>query len=185
MLLQCSALRQSRPLTVSSLPSRPEKVLNGCAPGRPTPCTSSQGAVLVQVSAAALCRQPFSSASAQQHEALPAQHSASSGASCLPGSGQSKSSASASEKTAGLEGSSSGKAEGPDHSSAQPGQPRPLYNTAALRLWLLRCCQAPRGGLRDKPGKPVDYYHTCYCLSGLSLCQELSGALSTCIMSGQ
>lgn len=31
--------------------------------------------------------------------------------------------------------------------------------------------QVPEGGLRDKPGKPKDYYHTCYCLSGLSLCQ--------------
>ena len=50
-----------------------------------------------------------------------------------------------------------------------------LYNTAALRLWLLRCCQSPRGGFRDKPGKPVDYYHTCYCLSGLASCQAISG----------
>lgn len=24
--------------------------------------------------------------------------------------------------------------------------------------------QPPRGGLRDKPGKSADYYHTCYCL---------------------
>ena len=24
--------------------------------------------------------------------------------------------------------------------------------------------QLPRGGLRDKPGKSADYYHTCYCL---------------------
>ena len=28
------------------------------------------------------------------------------------------------------------------------------------------------GGLRDKPGKPPDHYHTCYCLSGLSAAQE-------------
>ena len=28
------------------------------------------------------------------------------------------------------------------------------------------------GGLRDKPGKSRDYYHTCYCLSGLSVCQH-------------
>lgn len=27
------------------------------------------------------------------------------------------------------------------------------------------------GGLRDKPGKRADAYHTCYNLSGLSLCQ--------------
>ncbi len=34
-----------------------------------------------------------------------------------------------------------------------------------------------RGGLRDKPGKPVDYYHTCYCLSGLSSAQHYSGVV--------
>ncbi|KAG6741675.1 hypothetical protein POTOM_054952 [Populus tomentosa] len=28
------------------------------------------------------------------------------------------------------------------------------------------------GGFRDKPGKPRDFYHTCYCLSGLSVCQH-------------
>lgn len=32
-----------------------------------------------------------------------------------------------------------------------------------------------KGGLRDKPGKPVDYYHTCYCLSGLSAAQHYGG----------
>ena len=50
-----------------------------------------------------------------------------------------------------------------------------LYNARALRLWLLKCCQAGRGGLRDKPGKPVDYYHTCYCLSGHAACQAYAG----------
>ncbi|KAK9804940.1 hypothetical protein WJX73_001089 [Symbiochloris irregularis] len=30
------------------------------------------------------------------------------------------------------------------------------------------------GGLRDKPGKPPDYYHTCYCLSGLACAQQAS-----------
>ncbi|EFN50919.1 hypothetical protein CHLNCDRAFT_28585 [Chlorella variabilis] len=50
-----------------------------------------------------------------------------------------------------------------------------LYDAAALQLWLLKCCQMPRGGLRDKPGKPADYYHTCYCLSGLSCSQHYSG----------
>lgn len=41
----------------------------------------------------------------------------------------------------------------------------------------LTCCPhlQLRGGLRDKPGKPVDYYHTCYCLSGLSSSQHASG----------
>ena len=54
-----------------------------------------------------------------------------------------------------------------------------LYNARALRLWLLKCCQASRGGLRDKPGKPVDYYHTCYCLSGHAACQAYAGIHSS------
>jgi protein farnesyltransferase subunit beta len=32
----------------------------------------------------------------------------------------------------------------------------------------------PHGGLRDKPGKSPDYYHTCYCLSGLASSQHHS-----------
>ncbi|CAL8469676.1 g9217 [Coccomyxa elongata] len=61
--------------------------------------------------------------------------------------------------------------------NAQLGLQAPLYNTVALRLWLLQCCQNRRGGgLRDKPGTAVDYYHTCYCLSGLAACQAYSGA---------
>lgn len=50
-----------------------------------------------------------------------------------------------------------------------------LYNVEALQLWLLSCCQASKGGMRDKPGKPPDYYHTCYCLSGLSSSQNYGG----------
>ena len=34
-----------------------------------------------------------------------------------------------------------------------------------------------RGGLRDKPGKIVDYYHTCYGLSGLSSAQHHGGVV--------
>ncbi|KAK9822327.1 hypothetical protein WJX74_008029 [Apatococcus lobatus] len=49
------------------------------------------------------------------------------------------------------------------------------YNPGALQLWILLCCQVSKGGLRDKPGKPADYYHTCYCLSGLSASQHSSG----------
>ena len=37
---------------------------------------------------------------------------------------------------------------------------------------LLLCCQLPNGGLQDKPGKGRDHYHTCYCLSGLSVAQH-------------
>jgi protein farnesyltransferase subunit beta len=51
-----------------------------------------------------------------------------------------------------------------------------LYDPLALQLWLLACCQnSVKGGLRDKPGKQVDYYHTCYCLSGLSSAQHCNG----------
>lgn len=50
-----------------------------------------------------------------------------------------------------------------------------LCNPVALQLWLLRCCQGDRGGFKDKPGKPPDYYHTCYCLSGLSAVQHMGG----------
>ncbi len=34
-----------------------------------------------------------------------------------------------------------------------------------------------RGGLRDKPGKSVDFYHTCYCLSGLASAQHASNCV--------
>ena len=51
-----------------------------------------------------------------------------------------------------------------------------LYNAAALQGWLLACCQTRGGGLRDKPGKGRDLYHTCYCLSGLSSAQHYGGA---------
>ncbi|KAJ3399146.1 hypothetical protein HDV05_002024 [Chytridiales sp. JEL 0842] len=48
-----------------------------------------------------------------------------------------------------------------------------LMNKVSLQEYILICCQAPRGGLRDKPGKSPDYYHTCYCLSGLSVAQNV------------
>eukprot|EP00879_Flechtneria_rotunda_P024781 GHRR01026293.1.p1 GENE.GHRR01026293.1~~GHRR01026293.1.p1 ORF type:complete len:388 (+),score=182.41 GHRR01026293.1:162-1325(+) len=51
----------------------------------------------------------------------------------------------------------------------------PLFNTRALQCWILRACQQLKGGLRDKPGKSADYYHTCYCLSGLSMAQHIPG----------
>ncbi|XP_040576755.1 protein farnesyltransferase subunit beta [Lepeophtheirus salmonis] len=47
-----------------------------------------------------------------------------------------------------------------------------LYNQINLQRYLLICCQDPRGGLIDKPGKSRDYYHTCYALSGLSIAQH-------------
>jgi protein farnesyltransferase subunit beta len=48
----------------------------------------------------------------------------------------------------------------------------PLYNSQALQGFILLCCQVLDGGLRDKPGKSPDYYHTCYCLSGLTQAQS-------------
>lgn len=47
----------------------------------------------------------------------------------------------------------------------------PLYHSMALQQYILLCCQILDGGFRDKPGKMRDYYHTCYCLSGLATCQ--------------
>ncbi|CEO95547.1 unnamed protein product (mitochondrion) [Plasmodiophora brassicae] len=47
-----------------------------------------------------------------------------------------------------------------------------LYNEDALRDYIVGCCQAKGGGLKDKPGKHADLYHTCYALSGLSLAQH-------------
>nr|CCA25568.1 prenyltransferaselike protein putative [Albugo laibachii Nc14] len=41
-----------------------------------------------------------------------------------------------------------------------------------LQKYILLCGQQLEGGLRDKPGKPRDHYHTCYCLSGLSIAQH-------------
>ena len=41
--------------------------------------------------------------------------------------------------------------------------------------YILFCGQQIEGGLRDKPGKYRDYYHSCYVLSGLSASQHGSG----------
>ena len=57
-----------------------------------------------------------------------------------------------------------------------------LFSRAALVDWLTLCCQLPEGGLRDKPGKHRDYYHTCYCLSGLSSAQHSAGGMEGLLM---
>lgn len=41
----------------------------------------------------------------------------------------------------------------------------------SLQEYVTLVAQAPSGGLRDKPGKPADAYHTCYNLSGDSTAQ--------------
>ena len=47
-----------------------------------------------------------------------------------------------------------------------------LYNVEFLERYTLLCCQQAGGGLRDKPSKNRDFYHTCYTLSGLSIAQH-------------
>ncbi|KAI3364152.1 hypothetical protein L3Q82_010968 [Scortum barcoo] len=47
-----------------------------------------------------------------------------------------------------------------------------MFEQQALQEYILLCCQNPTGGLVDKPGKSRDFYHTCYCLSGLSIAQH-------------
>lgn len=52
-----------------------------------------------------------------------------------------------------------------------------LYSAVQCKTLFIFACvvgdQVPEGGLRDKPGKGRDYYHTCYCLSGLSTAQHV------------
>ena len=47
-----------------------------------------------------------------------------------------------------------------------------FFDEVALQEYLLLCCQNHQGGLRDKPEKRPDYYHTCYALSGLAIAQH-------------
>lgn len=47
-----------------------------------------------------------------------------------------------------------------------------LYIQKDLQHYLLACCQDKGGGLKDKPEKSKDFYHTCYALSGLSSSQH-------------
>ena len=87
-----------------------------------------------------------------------------------------------------------------------------LYDPVGLQMWVLAYCQGPStelpsagddddggengrgrrrrrfrgGGLRDKPGKSPDHYHTCYCLSGLSAAQEAaSGEEAAFVVGGE
>jgi protein farnesyltransferase subunit beta len=56
-----------------------------------------------------------------------------------------------------------------------------LYNQGPAQLYVLLACQSvidvigdqslTGGGLRDKPGKNPDFYHSCYALSGLAALQ--------------
>lgn len=53
-----------------------------------------------------------------------------------------------------------------DHAELEP-----LFHSMALQQYILLCSKVEEG-FRDKPGKHRDLYHTCYCLSGLSVCQH-------------
>jgi protein farnesyltransferase subunit beta len=49
-----------------------------------------------------------------------------------------------------------------------------LWSREGLARYILCAAQFPRGGLRDKPSKPVDSYHTCYSLAGLAACEGVT-----------
>ncbi|KAH0929536.1 hypothetical protein HID58_015263, partial [Brassica napus] len=49
---------------------------------------------------------------------------------------------------------------------------QPVFDSLNLQRYVILCSMVPEGGFRDKPGKPRDFYHTCYCLSGLSVAQH-------------
>lgn len=55
------------------------------------------------------------------------------------------------------------------HGAATVGS---LYSREGLTRYTLCCCQSATGGLRDKPSKSPDSYHTCYNLAGLSALQH-------------
>ncbi|KAH9907448.1 terpenoid cyclases/Protein prenyltransferase [Xylariomycetidae sp. FL2044] len=54
-------------------------------------------------------------------------------------------------------------------------QSHDLYSREGLIRYILSCGQdrSQRGGMRDKPSRPSDAYHTCYVLSGLSSAQHI------------
>ncbi|CEF63010.1 Farnesyltransferase, CAAX box, beta [Strongyloides ratti] len=57
-------------------------------------------------------------------------------------------------------------------SKTEPNFVYPELDAKALEAFTLFISQDPLGGLKDKPGKPCDLYHTCYSLSGLSIAQH-------------
>ncbi|KAF3393102.1 Protein farnesyltransferase subunit beta [Talaromyces pinophilus] len=54
---------------------------------------------------------------------------------------------------------------------AVPEMPQYLFSREGLARYIMNCCQNKNGGLRDKPGKHPDSYHSCYTLTGLSTIQ--------------
>ncbi|GAA5901755.1 hypothetical protein JCM8208_003577 [Rhodotorula glutinis] len=68
--------------------------------------------------------------------------------------------------------------EGEGEGEGEEAVERELYDRTALQQYITLVAQAPSGGLRDKPGKPADAYHTCYNLSGAASAQHKPRALS-------
>ena len=58
---------------------------------------------------------------------------------------------------------------------ARDGRRSPTFDEAMLQRYILLCAQDVNGGLRDKPSKSRDFYHSCYNLSGLSVAQHVLG----------
>lgn len=56
------------------------------------------------------------------------------------------------------------------------------FSQRPLQTYVFLACQHHNGGLRDKPGKSADFYHTCYALSGVSVSQY--PADGSCIIVG-
>jgi len=54
-----------------------------------------------------------------------------------------------------------------------------LFDQMGLQQYVLIAGQSEYGGLRDKPKKGSDYYHTCYALSGLSGAQHSNASVPT------
>ncbi|KAL6451573.1 RAM1 Protein farnesyltransferase subunit beta [Candida maltosa Xu316] len=52
------------------------------------------------------------------------------------------------------------------------GTSQSLFDREGLRHYILRVAQEETGGFRDKPGKGIDFYHTNYTLSGLSIVEH-------------
>lgn len=54
---------------------------------------------------------------------------------------------------------------------ASAGATQDLWSREGLVRYVLSCAQHEKAGLRDKPGKSSDAYHSCYNLAGLSAAQ--------------
>uniref|UniRef100_A0A8C6UTN3 Protein farnesyltransferase subunit beta n=1 Tax=Neogobius melanostomus TaxID=47308 RepID=A0A8C6UTN3_9GOBI len=52
-----------------------------------------------------------------------------------------------------------------------------MFEQQALQEYILLCCQNPSGGWWTSPATR-DFYHTCYCLSGLSIAQHFGNLRS-------